>query len=149
MVRRGGDEKNGGAQLFSLRAHQNLISQIGEKMQEKRGKRCIVDEIVLPQPTGNFFSFSSFLLLSVSLLVFFFSFFFFFLGAHLTFCPFLLFVFIHFFHFHCSFFFIILDPLACALFKNKKEKKKNEVSIHNFLTKKKCYFLFLFYLIGT
>ena len=68
---------------------------------------------------------------------FFFFFFFFFLGAHLTFCPFLLFVFIHFFHFHCSFFFIILDPLACALFKNKKEKKKNEVSIHNFLTKKK------------
>ena len=96
-----------------------------------------------PSPANRqllFFFF--FLFLSVSLLAFFF------LGAHLTFCPFLLFVFIHFFHFHCSFFFIILDPLACALFKNKKEKKKNEVSIHNFLTKK-SYFLFLFYLIGT
>ena len=93
LVRRRGEEKNGGAQLFSLQAHQNLISQIGEKMQEKRGKRCIVDEIVLPPANRQLLFFFFFLFLSVSLLAFFF------LGAHLTFCPFLLFVFIHFFHF--------------------------------------------------
>ena len=72
LVRRGGEEKNGGAQLFSLQAHQNLISQIGEKMQEKRGKRCIVDEIVLPPANRQLLFFFFFLFLSVSLLAFFF-----------------------------------------------------------------------------
>lgn len=72
LVRRRGEEKNGGAQLFSLQAHQNLISQIGEKMQEKRGKRCIVDEIVLPPANRQLLFFFFFLFLSVSLLAFFF-----------------------------------------------------------------------------